>query len=92
VIVGIGTPVPLKEESPGSGRYGKARVYDPVGNVVMDDLPVRMANESAYAAFWDGRNENGRIVGSGGYLCVVTVTNVNGQTTTRPTKVGVRRQ
>lgn len=93
IIVGISSMVALKETSIGSGVYGKAVIYDAVGNLVRDNVQVRKATgEAAYGAFWDGRNGYGRVVGSGAYLCVLSVTDINNKTATTKRKLGVQRK
>jgi fibro-slime domain-containing protein len=93
IILGVSSNVPLQETSPGSGIYGSVRIYDATANVVQDNLPLRLAaRQNAYGAFWDARNENGRIVGPGTYLCVITSKDTNGKSATQPVKVAVARQ
>jgi len=88
-IVGVFSRRPLKIRS--DGTYGEADVYDAVGNIVSSDLPVNKAIGSDYGIFWDGRNENGRFVGSGTYLFIVSITELDGKGVVKKIKVGVRR-
>ncbi|MBD3393720.1 MAG: hypothetical protein GF418_16410, partial [Chitinivibrionales bacterium] len=90
MVVGITTRKPLKRD--GSGGYGTAAVYDAVGNLVIDGLALKQADTyKDYGVVWDGRNTNGRIVGSGGYLLVVSCTDVSGNKVTKSMMVGVKR-
>jgi len=53
---------------------------------------VRQAQSyKSYGVFWDGRNANGRFVGGGGYLMVLSMTDVDGKEITQRMKIGVRR-
>jgi hypothetical protein len=55
----------IKVDDPGINRV---RIFDPFGNLVK--LLVKKASSDIFFE-WDGRNERGDIVASGGYLCVV---------------------
>jgi flagellar hook assembly protein FlgD len=52
-------------DDPGTSRV---RILDPFGNLVKS--LVKKASSDIFFE-WDGRNERGDIVASGGYLCVV---------------------
>ena len=45
------------------------KIYDPFGNL------VRILQVQDKYAVWDGTNDNGMLVGNGGYICVVTTMN-----------------
>ncbi len=81
---------PLRPDS--RGAFGAAAVYDAVGNLVTDGLEVRQAaGYRDYGVVWDGRNANGRLVGSGGYLMVISGTDAEGEAVMKRFKVGVQR-
>lgn len=49
--------------------YGRAEVYDPVGNLVRSNLKIGKTElPGTYYVFWDGMNRKGRRVGNGAYL------------------------
>lgn len=71
-------------------------VYDALGNVVQQELPLYPAvadgNEHTAYFFWDARNRGDRLVGSGTYLAVLNVTeSVTARTRTTSQKIGVMR-
>ncbi len=75
----------------GRQAYGTAVVFDAVGNVVTDDLAlVRTGRNDSYATFWNGKNRNGRTVGTGAYLIRISAQDESGTTVTEAIKVGVR--
>jgi flagellar hook assembly protein FlgD len=66
-----------------------------LGNIIMRSLKLKVASSSTikdYGIAWDGRNENGRMVGAGTYLCIVTMTDVDGKKQVKRAKIGVKRQ
>jgi hypothetical protein len=71
------------------------RVYDALGNLVADNVPCYAAlpqdHENAAYFFWDGRNRNGRMVGSGTYLAVIQVRKTSGAERVTKQKIGVSR-
>ncbi|MBD3346929.1 MAG: fibro-slime domain-containing protein [Chitinivibrionales bacterium] len=90
VIIGIKSIKPLKQEADGS--YGEAVIYDAVANLVRSDVNVEEASApNEYGIYWDGKNDNGRFVGGGAYLMVITTTDYDGETTTTRKKIGVKR-
>lgn len=96
-IIGIGTKKPLacREncDSP-RARYGEAWIYDAVGNLIAERLPVSQANAGTtrdYGIFWDGANRNGRFVGGGGYLVVIEAEDIDGTALNETMKIGVKR-
>ncbi|MBD3346156.1 MAG: hypothetical protein GF401_13950 [Chitinivibrionales bacterium] len=88
-IIGIQSQGPLERQSDGS--YGKAVVYDAVANMVRKNLRVYQETTTDYGVFWDGLNANGRRVGGGAYLLVISTTDINGDTQTTRVKLGVKR-
>jgi hypothetical protein len=91
IIVAVHSTVPLKESN---GSYGTAVVYDAVGNLVVKSLQVVKANDNSlteYGAFWNGKNRNGRTVGAGTYLLVISVTDIKGVTRSLRSKIGISR-
>jgi hypothetical protein len=94
VIIGVNSAVPLKAIQLGSyGQvYGKADLYDAVGNIVRRHLPVEKTGKAGmYGIYWDIKNRNERLVGNGTYLLVVKTTDITGKKTTQRVKIGVRR-
>jgi len=91
IVRSIKQLTPDGTSSDGRQAYGSAVVFDAVGNVVQDDLTlVRTGRNDSYAAFWDGKNRNGRTVGSGAYLIRIKARDESGTTVTEAIKVGVR--
>jgi hypothetical protein len=94
VLIGVNSAVPLKTVQVGSSgtAYGKADIYDAVGNIVRKNLPVKNTDKAGvYGIYWDVKNRNGRLVGNGTYLIMVTTTDISGERVTRRNKIGVRR-
>ena len=88
-IFNIKTLLPLKETE---GNYGEARIYDAVGNVIADRLPIRIGVQTLdYAIYWDGTNKTGRYVGQGSYQLRIRVIDIQGKTMLGKTLVGVYR-
>lgn len=89
MIIAVHSTVPLKEFN---GNWGTAVVYDAVGNLVVKDLEILKANDNSlteYGAFWDGKNRNGRTVGAGTYLLVISITDIKGVTRSLRSKIGI---
>ena len=92
---------PLTQRANGSSgnapSYGDAVAYDAVGNLVSRDLHVYLAaadvadSTYSYGIYWNCRNQNGRWVGNGTYLIVISTTDVNNRTIINRIKVGVNR-
>lgn len=82
---------PLKPIA-GSKSYGKARLYDAMGNLVRNDLEVYKATETDYGIYWDLRNKNNRLVGAGTYLAVFSVTDSEGRNEQFTMKIGVKQE
>jgi fibro-slime domain-containing protein len=100
-LIGIQSKgAPLSQRTSGSGNdvsYGDAIVYDAVGNLVAKNLKVYYAAKNdadttySYGIYWNCHNQNGRWVGNGTYLMVVSTTNVNNAIKTTSIKVGFCR-
>ena len=89
IIIGISTVKPLQATN---GSYGSAVIYDAVGNIVKKNMTVGQgASPGSYGVFWDGLNHNGRIVGNGAYLVIITLKDIDGTTEKQKIKVGVKR-
>lgn len=88
VLIGISTLKPLEKNN--NGSYGKAVIYDNLGNLVTDPLEVMDATlNNTYGVYWDGRNKDKRIVANGTYLMVITVES-DGRAFTQKIKIGVK--
>ncbi len=76
----------------GDGSYGRAAVYDVIGNPVKTDLAIHETGAyGVYGIYWDGRNSNERYVGPGTYLAIISVTEEgNDKPTVLRKKIGVR--
>jgi hypothetical protein len=83
----IAEVTPLKES------FAEATIYDGVGNVVVAQrklIPDHSSNKLYLD--WDGKNRNGRIVGSGTYTAVITVTSQeDGEKQSKKMKIGIKR-
>jgi fibro-slime domain-containing protein len=89
VIIGISVKGKSLNEVP-NGSYGKAIIYDAMGNIVRTDLKITKVNENEFGTYWDCRNKNKRSVGSGTYLAVFTISDTNGKRTQSRFKIGVK--
>lgn len=99
-LIGIqskGAPLANRPCGPGMpASYGDAVVYDAVGNLVVKNLKVYSVSANSdssysYGVYWNCRNLNGRWVGNGTYLMIISITYVNNATKTIPIKIGVCR-
>jgi hypothetical protein len=92
-LISIFSPIPLKQITVGSvTAYGKADIYDAVGNLAQTNLPVIATDKpGVYGVFWNLRNRNTRLVGFGTYLVMIDITDINNRKTTERVKVGVQR-
>ena len=89
VIIAIHSSIPLKLKG---DSYGTASIYDPLGNIVCKGLPIKQANSNSkvdYGIYWDGLNKNNRIVGRGSYLVKINTCDINGNTHSLKTKLGI---
>ncbi len=94
VVIGVYSRMPLQTTRGPDGtlRYGTADIYDAVGNLVEEDLPLRAASEAGvYGAYWSIRNRHERLVGNGTYLAIVKTTPKGSQEKRTRIKIGVRR-
>jgi hypothetical protein len=77
--------------------FGDAVVYDALGNLVSKNLHVYLAatNDAdstySYGVYWNCHNQNGRWVGNGTYLIVISTTDANHVIDVKRIKVGVSR-
>ncbi|MBD3242117.1 MAG: fibro-slime domain-containing protein, partial [Chitinivibrionales bacterium] len=77
-------------------RSSTATVYDALGNVVQERLPLYPTetddHEHTAYFFWNARNRSSRLVGSGTYLAVLNVSeSETGRTKATSQKIGVMR-
>ncbi|MDG5814300.1 BspA family leucine-rich repeat surface protein [Chitinispirillales bacterium ANBcel5] len=56
----------------------RLRIYDPLGSVVFSSEAFTFI-EGGYQVSWNGRNRNGRVVGTGTYMVVVTFNDTYGK-------------
>lgn len=70
---------------------GKVWVYDCVGNAMLSKEEMIPTGDGAVSCSWDGRNTNGRIVGSGVYLAVIEIQDALGRFERYRRRVGVGR-
>jgi hypothetical protein len=84
---------PLAALAQPEGYRATLTIMDITGNVVVDkeDL-VYSAPGQAYLFVWDGTNGNGRMVGVGSYLAVVTLVDKDGKKTYFRTRLGVAQR
>ncbi|MBD3391388.1 MAG: fibro-slime domain-containing protein [Chitinivibrionales bacterium] len=68
-------------------------IYDVVGNLVADGLEAYASSteRTRYYFFWDGTNENGRVVGAGTYLAVIKLRS-GGDVEVVRTRIGVKTE
>ncbi len=91
IVIGISVSEELEPD--GRGWYGTAEMYDPVGNLLVSELPVEaVGKEGEYGIFWEGMNDNGRFVGPGAYLMIVYLKDINGKRSEKRIKIGVKMQ
>jgi fibro-slime domain-containing protein len=74
--------------STGKINKGHVVIYDPYGNLMIENLPI-VLTDRGYMWAWDGYNQTGRLVASGTYLAIVTAEAVNGETSVIRLKVGI---
>jgi fibro-slime domain-containing protein len=73
------------------GSYGLVKIYDAVGNLINTGLRVFKAQGTDYGIYWNGRNKNQRLVGTGTYLFLFSITDISGVTIKETFKIGVKR-
>lgn len=90
-VISIHSASPLRPRS--NGSYGRAAIYDAIGNPIKQNLEVGETGAyGVYGIYWDGRNEHGRFVGPGTYLAIISIQEESKEdATVIRKKVGVRR-
>jgi hypothetical protein len=90
-FITIQTSKQLKSLASDNSVFGKAVIFDAVGNKIKD-LEIRNMDKDhgRYAAFWDGTNLKHRRVGNGVYLMRMNFTNTEGKTSKINSKIGVK--
>jgi hypothetical protein len=71
------------------------RIYDPTGNEIMsyNNMVSRYGRNHDIPFFsWNMKNRNGRIVGTGTYLAVVTLRSEDGEVCTYRRKIGYKEE
>ncbi len=87
----IGVILRMELFVPSKIAKGSYIIFDAVGNVLADNLPMDPDGEYALATIWDGKNKHGMYVAGGTYLLRATAENVlTGQKETRSGKIGVK--
>jgi hypothetical protein len=87
VLVSVFSNRQLKKISENS--YGKAIIYDAVGNLV-DQLELQATKDTTlYGLVWDGTNRYHRLVGTGTYLMRINITNSAGSSKILSQKLGI---
>jgi hypothetical protein len=90
VLVHVITVKPLEITT--GNLYGSAVVYDAVGNMVKDNLPlIKGPTYKDYGAFWNGANHSGRETGGGTYLMVISIRDIEGTRYVRKAKIGIKK-
>jgi hypothetical protein len=89
ILVSVFSNRKLKPVSENS--FGKAVLYDGVGNIV-NELKLQSSNTDTtlYGFVWDGTNSSNRLVGTGTYLMRMKVANSSGRKKILSEKLGVR--
>jgi hypothetical protein len=87
----IKVPPPLRMTDVSSlPKSGTISIFDAIGNTVMKEAPFTLLNNWLYYN-WDGRNHNGRFVGTGTYIAIINVTQNGGKVTSSKKTIGVKR-
>lgn len=87
MIIALRARKPLKEKN---GEFGTARIYDAVGNLIVEDLEMKQAGSyQDYGLYWDLCTKRGRRVSPGMYLCMVFCTDQEGRVHKKTIKIGV---
>ncbi len=81
----------IKGVSETDSAYGRAAVYDVVGNLIRSDLYVFKVEGNDYGIYWDGYNKKGRGVGRGTYLFSVVTTDIDNKSNKKQFKIGATR-
>jgi fibro-slime domain-containing protein len=98
-LISFEPPMPLAPvgpEGPDNPRtnYANVKVYDAVGNLINTNLKLIKASSlkpRTYGIIWNGTNMNGRIVGSGAYLFVISGKQTDGKAFNTRIKIGVKK-
>jgi flagellar hook assembly protein FlgD len=90
-ISGTGTVIIARPTAPIDLRQVQVKIsiYDALGYEVVDQ--IMKSHRLLYYFQWDGYNRNGRTVGTGTYLAVVTVRQNNRSVLTKRLRIGVKR-
>jgi hypothetical protein len=72
---------------------GKISIFDIVNNPVVVRRPMAFDENQTKRLYyvWDGRNDNGRAVGTGTYVAIVSITDDQGKRWTEQLLLGVKR-
>ena len=95
-VTGTGTiievPPPLRmADTTHLLKSGTIAIFDILGNKVLKETPFTLSNNWLYYN-WDGRNFNGRYVGSGVYVAIITVTQNDGTVISSKKTIGVKHR
>jgi hypothetical protein len=76
----------------GKDAYGTAAIYDAVGNLIVNELPIEKAVNlhGTFFVYWDGTNRQNRRVGAGAYLVQFAFTYANGTQGKESKKISIR--
>jgi hypothetical protein len=69
---------------------GTVTIYDVVKNVVVDNMAMVPVNGRLYF-FWDGTNTHGRMVGTGTYMALFSMSGADGKKQVKSLRIGVKR-
>ncbi|KMQ52759.1 hypothetical protein CHISP_0528 [Chitinispirillum alkaliphilum] len=78
---------PLSRASISSGFKSEFVLYDKVGNIVTTTKGKRGSDNVVYFV-WDGKNRNGRLVGTGTYMLIVSIEDPFGNNKYQNTLIG----
>ncbi|MFP4162440.1 MAG: hypothetical protein ACLFVE_00535 [Chitinispirillaceae bacterium] len=82
---------PLTRATKSVDLKGKMIIYDATGNIVVK-LNGRRSAGNSLVYIWNGRNRNGREVGSGVYLSIIEITDSEGDSSYIRKKIGISRK
>jgi len=98
ILIGIQSTKPLKRRPNAPDSYGDAVVYDAMGNLVVKNIHVYAVNlassdttHTSYGLYWNCHNTNGRWVGNGTYLFIISTTDLYDFTSIKRIKAGFSR-
>jgi hypothetical protein len=69
---------------------GTVTVYDVVKNVIVDNKEMTPVGGRLYF-FWDGTNSHGRLVGTGTYMALLSMSGEDGRKQVKSLRIGVKR-